>query len=260
MNKQTLNTLVAIRNLVSSLKEVFGNNKPLCLYDRLLSKITPNDKVAAEAQFNIFKEFFNKHKACILNDEPFPPGTKIVLDKGGRIYIDISYMMNKLPPSDQSNIMQHLLTIYAFIEPKGKAMSRLEEVEKKVEDLDIDDSTNEGAFVKDLLLGAKEVVENAPPDNPTAAMASIFSSGLIPKMMSGLQGGVQGGQLDIGKMFATMSTVLGEISKEVGPQIEEVDENETKSDETKIEDKNDGTDENLLKEIEEEQSCIEEVD
>lgn len=228
MNQQTWNTVQAIFNLVSALKAAFPLNKPLCLYDRLLSKITLNDAQAAEAQVSIFKNFYQNHKDEVLNNKPFPLDTRIILDRAEKIRIDLSYLMSKLPPDDQVSIREHLLTIYAIIEPRSMAMVRLQ---KKVDDFNIDDSTNEGAFVKNIFENAKTAV-SGDPDNPQAAMMGIVQ--MLPKMMAGLQGGMQDGKFNPAAMFTTLSAVMGQMGKEMGVEskIEEIEDDEEEKEET----------------------------
>lgn len=47
-------------------------------------------------------------------------------------------------------------------------------------------------------------------DNPTAAMSVLFTN-VVPQLVSGLQNGVNSGQMDMYKLMSTMQTTLGAI-------------------------------------------------
>lgn len=202
MENRKWKALKAIHNLASSLKDAFPKEMPILLYERLLSKIGPNDEVAIDAQINVFNKFFEKYSGEILEGKSLPEGTKIAYNT--KIFIDISSQMSRLDNEETKTINSHLLTIYAILEPKGMALDKLE---KCAQDLPINKETNEGQFLSNIFDSAKSMLGEGSQENPTAAIMGIMQS--FPAILSSLQSGVNNGDLNPQKLFGEMQNTLG---------------------------------------------------
>lgn len=204
MENRKWKALKAIHNLTSSLKDVFPKEMPILLYERLLSKIGPNDEVAINAQIDVFNKFFEQYSEEILEGKQLPEGTKIAYNS--KIYINIASQMSRLNEEEVKTINSHLLTIYAILEPKGMALDKLE---KCTQDLPINKGTNEGKFLSDIFDNAKNMLDGKNQENPTAAIMGIMQS--FPAILNGLQNGVSSGNLDPQKLFGEMHNTLGSL-------------------------------------------------
>ena len=167
MENRKWKAIKAMHNLASSLKEAFPSEMPILLYERLLSKMGPNDEVAINAQISVFNKFFEKHSGEVLEEKELPEGTKIAYND--KIYIDISSQMSRLTREEAATINSHLLTIYAILEPKGRALNKLE---KCAQNLPISKNTNEGKFLSGIFDSAKNLMGEGNQENPTAAIPS----------------------------------------------------------------------------------------
>lgn len=221
MDDNKIQVFEAITSFVNDLWSVFQSGKPtpLALYHRMIKHINSeksengmNDSISG------FVEFFSKHEVNIVDDklESIPRDTIIRYGKSEKVYLEIQkYIYRSNKDIEMRNaIRKHLLTIAAILQPDIK---KFEALESNKGMLGIDDSTTEGKFLSNIMKQAQNSMGDVDTDNPTAAMSVLFTS-VVPQLVSGLQNGVNSGQMDMYKLMSTMQNTLGAIMPAPPPE------------------------------------------
>lgn len=212
-NKKNIDAFGAIVNFVNDLWDVFGKGSvvtPLSLYHRLISKINLSDTEGIQKAVSGFKTFFSSNEVYLVANklENIPRGVVINYGTSDKIVLEIQKFIYQSDPSIKASIRQHLLTISAIIEPDTK---KIEQLEKRLNDLNVDTNTAEGKFISNIMEKAKTGMSSIDTNDPTQAMMAIFQSGVIQEMIGGLQNGVTSGQMDIRTLMSTMQSAIGAI-------------------------------------------------
>lgn len=219
----------AIFSFVSDLWDLFGQNKKvdsLVLYHRLTESTNLSDIDTLNKIISGFRAFLTIYNENILKSEldNIPKGTKIQYGTSDRIYLDIQKFIYKTKKDEESRqaIRDHLLNISCIIEPNSVKIAELEKLSKG--EINVDTSTKEGAFINNIMQKAKAGMKNVETDNPMAAMAGIFQSGVVQDMMTGLQQGVASGDMKMDKLLGTMQSAIGSVLPVPGqtPEEEEI--------------------------------------
>jgi len=202
MNSSDYNLLAfkSISDFVKQLCEIFAKkNHSLKLYEHLLNKTTLSHEKSIKKHIELFKIF------CIANREAIlTKNSKILVQNkveySTRVYIDFSNIFSDSDNETTSVIWKHLLTISALVDPAGKA----KEILKNKTD------SKEANFLSDII---NKVETNVTPgSNPLEAMSSIMSSGVFNDLISGMNTGIQSGDLDLGKLMGTVQTMCASLS------------------------------------------------
>ena len=217
-----------IKNFVEDLWESFGTKKkssPLSLYHRLLTRIQSDDTDAIKKAVNGFAVFFSKFEDYILNQKlnELPRGTNIYYGKSERVYIEIQKFYHQSDKQTKVAIQQHLLAICSVVETDQQ---KSEDLREKLSQLNIDPSSKEGAFIAEIMEEAKNSIGDVNTDNPTQAMMSLFTSGTLQKMMTGLQQGISTGEMNATRLLGTMHQAIGNFI----PKEEKVEELSSEAD------------------------------
>jgi hypothetical protein len=226
-NKKNIDAFGAIINFVNDLWEVFGKGAtvtPLALYHRLVGKINMSDREGIQKVIVGFSDFLKKYDHCLVNTsgESIPKGVIISYGTSERIHLEIQKYLHQSDQATKESIRRHLLTISAILEPNKEKIAQLE---KKISDLNIDTDTKEGQFISNIMQKAKDNMADVNTDDPMQAMTSIFRSGIIQDMVTGLQQGVGNGEMNIQTLLTTMQSALGAIMPMPSQlQVEEVKE------------------------------------
>jgi hypothetical protein len=215
MDEKYIKAFNAVITFVHDIWDVFGNPKkatPLALYRRLIEHIKFADSDAINKVLNGFKEFFSMYEKSILSNnlDSIPRGVVIRYGESKSVYLDIQkyiYQTQK-DPETRAAIRQHLVTISAILDPDSK---KLEELDKRINELNIDLDSKEGEFITGIMHKAKSSMENVDTENPGQAIMGLLSSGVIQEMVSGLQYGVSSGEMDMQKLLGSMQTAIGSI-------------------------------------------------
>lgn len=210
----------AITSFVSDLWSVFQSSKPtpLALYQRMIAHINKeNSSQGKQESINGFIEFFMAHEKNILEDslDAIPRGTIIRYGKSEKVFLEIQKYIHQSSKDVETRaaIRKHLITISTILEPDTK----------KLEALDADNpfhipqNTKEGAFINDILRDAQNSMGDVDTDNPTAAMASLFTT-VVPRLVSGLQEGVGSGEMDMHKLMGVMQQAMASFMPPPPPQ------------------------------------------
>ena len=208
MNSSDYNLLTfkAISTFISELADNFSEkNHSLKLYSRLLNKTTITHENAIKKNIETFRVFCQKNREAITTKN-----SKIFVDPkveySPKVYVDFNVIFKDSDNETKNVIWKHLLTISALVDPASKA----KEILKNNKD------SKEANFLSDIL---NKVEENVKPGaNPLEAVSSIMGSGIFNDLLSGLNGGIQNGDLDLGKLMGTVQQMCstlggGDLSK-----------------------------------------------
>lgn len=209
MDKKTTEIHGAIKEFVSELHSVYSSDKGLALYNRLLQ--SPPTKLGTngiQKHISSFELFFDTYGKAILDGNEIPDGAVISFNKSDKIMIDVTKILRKSDPATQKVIKQHLITIRTMINPSEEEIVKMEAA---VKELGINTSTKEGAFIGSILDDAKSVIGGIEGDDPATAIGSLLGSGIIQKMIGGIQNGMSSGELDMGKLFGAMQGAMGAL-------------------------------------------------
>lgn len=214
MDKKSLEIYKSIQEFVGELAVAYPSDKGVALYNRLLHSPHMNSGFDAIAKhISPFDIFFEKYGEKILDKDEPVDGAKIHYNKSEKIVLDISKYLEKGDKPTRDVIKQHLRTIRIMINPSEDELRKMEE---SVKEMGIDTSSKEGAFIHGILDEAKGAMEGMEGDDPAMAIGSLLSSGIVQKMIGGLQQGMNTGELDMGKLFGTMQTAMGALMKQQG--------------------------------------------
>ncbi len=229
-SKQQREIFNAIVSFVNDLFEVYGTKKkatPLTLYHRLVQNIKIGDGESIQKAISGFTSFLKIHELSLIRNtlENIPQGTLIKYGDSERVCLEIQkyFHQSKKDESTTAIIRQHLLTIGMLINPSKDKIKNLENVQREREQTDasifanIDTSTKEGKFVADILETSKNSMENIDTSDPMKAMMGVYQSGVLQKMMNGIQSGDMNPKA-LGRMMKkTLNTLLPDSDDEDSP-------------------------------------------
>jgi hypothetical protein len=204
----------AICNFISDLSEEYGKrHKPLQLYKRLSSHTQISHDKAIRKHISIFQDFCVANREALTSQEVKKlVSKKIVYSE--RVYIDMEFIFHVADKENSQVIWQHLLIISALIDPAGKAKDILK---KKAEE-ESKNEQNETNFLSEII---SKVEKNVRPDsNPMEAFSSILQSGVANDLMSGMQGGLQSGKLDLKKLLGAVQGIVSNLESQAGEDSE----------------------------------------
>ncbi len=211
----------AIKEFVVDLHTAFNEGvnvaTPLMLFWRLVTttnvSATASEKTkdAVGSLILEFANFLSKYELSITQSRynDIPKGARISFKGSPKIYIDIQQFIHQSDDDTRLVIRQHLLTISTIINPDEQKIKDLEQALTNNLALAVpDDGSPEAAFVNMIAKDAKSALSDVDSDNPTGAMMGIINSGVVTKMISGLQDGVGSGEMDIQKLFQQMQKAV----------------------------------------------------
>ena len=197
--------LIAFKAISEFTKELGGmftstdKNHSLKLYEHLLNKTTLSHDKAIKKHITAYKNFCIANRDAILQKD----STLLVENKvmySTRVYIDFLNIFKEADKDTANIIWKHLLTISALVDPAGKA--------KEILKNNVD--TKEANFLSDII---NKVESNVNPNsNPLEAISSIMSSGVFNDLITGMNSGIQNGDLDLGKLMGTVQTMCSSLS------------------------------------------------
>lgn len=213
MDEKYVKAFNAVVGFVGDLWSVFGSPKkasPLALYRRLIDHIKFTDEEAINKVLCGFRQFLVIYEDAIINNnlDSIPRGTVIKYGEAENIFIEVQKFIyqTKNDPETREAIRQHLITISTILEPNSK---KLEELDKRLSDLNLNLDSKEGEFITGIMHKAKDTMESADINDPTQAIFSLMGSNVIQDMVAGLQHGVSSGEMDIQKLLGSMQTAIG---------------------------------------------------
>lgn len=220
--EREINAFQAIREFSNDLDEMFGRKKKrssLAMYNRLIQKIELDDEASIAKTLSGFHGFFMLNSKYVIETDAIsklPRGTIIKYGISDTICIDIQHFIYEADDETKEVIRQHLLVIYGLLNPESRKVAS-DELEKSINSLNIDESTNEGKFLGNFFKGANETLANTPqPDNPMAAITGLLTSPIFTNLLAGLEQGVKSKTIDPAKMMGGLQSALGGMVAEMG--------------------------------------------
>ncbi len=223
MDDKYIEAFNAVKSFVDEMWETFGDPKKitkLALYRRLIDLIKIDDSESVNKVVSGFKKFVYTYEKEILANEldKIERGSKIKYGNSDNVYLEIQKYIYQADLDVRECIRRHLITISAIIDPKKE---KIEELEKAIDRLDLDDGTVEGKFISDIMHKTKDSMENIDTSNPMTAITGLLNSGIITDMVAGFGSG----NMDLGKLLGTMQTAVNALAppvQQTSPKIEEI--------------------------------------
>lgn len=212
----TLIAFKAISKFVRDLAEEFGKaNLGLQLYNRLIEKTTiAHDKPVAK-HVETFHHFCVSNREGILGQDLLTnPATVQTVVYSEKVNFNIIDVIRGADSESRTVIYRHLLTILALVDPasahEAKTVLRGAAAASSAAALAaIPADSNEGKFLTDIISNVEKTIDPTQMTNPIQAVQSVLSSGVFTDMLGKMQEGMASGQLDIGKLMGTMTSVIG---------------------------------------------------
>lgn len=210
--KNDLIVFKAINNFINQLAEQFGkNHKPLSLYHRLVKQTPVSNTAVIHKHVNIWRQFCIANRDLILNKN-YKDFKETTISYSERVFINLKYVFGLVKDHEILGTMwKHLMYIAALLDPGSRAKDILKE---SMRTTSIKDDSKEAEFINSIISS----VENSDIDasNPMGAISSLMSSGLLGNMMGNMMGNMQNGNLDMGKLFGLVQTMIGSMETQIG--------------------------------------------
>lgn len=203
--------LIAFKAISEFTKELSQNfttkdkNHSLKLYEHLLNKTTLSHDKAIKKHVDVFKTFCIENRDAIKNKNISLLKNKKIY-YSNRVFIDFSSIFKESDKDTTNIIWKHLLTISALVDPAGKAKDVLKN----------SSGTKEGEFLNNIIDKVESSVN--PNSNPLEAISSLMSSGVFNDLITGMNNGIQNGELDLGKLMGTVQTMCSTLSADTGSE------------------------------------------
>jgi hypothetical protein len=201
--------LIAFKAISEFTKELSQNfttkdkNHSLKLYEHLLNKTTLSHDKAIKKHVDAFRIFCIDNRDAIKNKNISLLKNKKVY-YSTRVFIDFSTIFKESDKDTANIIWKHLLTISALVDPAGKAKDILKS----------SSGTKEADFLNNIIDKVESSVN--PNSNPLEAISSIMTSGVFNDLITGMNNGIQNGELDLGKLMGTVQTMCSTLSNDIG--------------------------------------------
>ncbi len=215
----------AIVKFVTSLNECFGaSQKTLQLYCRLLRKTTIVHEDAIKKHIGIFKNFCAQNRDNIINRDINFKQSQIKYSE--RVYINLTPICKKATKDNLNVIWKHLLIISAYLDPESGAKDILKKNKEEKQQVqtessavkhlrkDNESSSKEDKFLDDII-NTVELNVDKDSDNPMEAVNSMMNSGVFNNLMGSMNDGLQGGDLDMGKLLGSVQGMVTSLNDEM---------------------------------------------
>jgi len=219
--EREIKAIESIKEFTVELFDTFGKKKKgsaLQLYNRLLKSIELDDATSIQKIISGFNEFFMFNSSYIIEDDKLdniPRGTIIKYGSSSSICIEIQHYVSESNKEPKEILPQHLLVIYSLLNPKSKEQIT-EKLNKSIESLNIDTSSNEGKLLTNFFATANENLSQIPQtDNPLTAITGLLSSPAFSGLLSNLQNGFKDGNLNENKLLSTLTGAMGSMMSDM---------------------------------------------
>jgi hypothetical protein len=216
MDNSTTLVFKSITSFVNDLHDEFGTKyKSITLYHRLLEKTGLIHTTPILKHIDCFRNFFIKNKdAMESQDVKKLVETKISYSE--RVYIDIKNVLEQCEPDCSVIIWKHLLTIWGLIDPESEAKKTLKEMLKHSD-------SKESDFLNQIITKVEKTVDpnKMNTNNPMDMVSDLMQSGVFNELISGMQGGLSDGSLDINKLMGSVQGMMSKLSPDgkIPPEI-----------------------------------------
>lgn len=209
----------AITTFVNDLYTEFGSkHKSISLYHRLLEKTGIMHTGPVFKHIDCFRTFFNTNKDA-METQDFSKLTETKISYSERVYIDIGVIFNQSDAECTKIIWQHLLTIWGLIDPSSQAKQTLREMLKN----DDGSENKEVDFLSTIIEKVEKAVDPSKMSgsNPMEMVSGLMQSGVFNDLISGMQGGLSDGSLDMSKLMGSVQGMMSKMAPDgqIPPEI-----------------------------------------
>lgn len=188
-----------IHNFISELHNNYGTtNRGLALYHRLLSKTTISHTDVVIKHCNVFKNFCDNNCDALFERDLDKIKEKMIT-YSENVKFNVYDIINK---SDQKDLIwDHLLTIYAVIDPLSKAKQILKERKAS------NNQAKETNFLSDIVEKIEGTID--PNSNPMEAIGSVLQSGVFNDLVTQMGSSLKDGSLDLSSLMGSVQEMMG---------------------------------------------------
>lgn len=209
----------AITGFISELNEEFGaRHKSIALYNRLLEKTGIVHVGPVNKHIDCFRVFFTKNQKAV-EEQKLELFTDSKITYSDRVYVDVSTVIKQSTKDNVKIIWQHLLTIWALIDPTSHARSILNNLNNEANAPNNPNNPNdEDDFLTNIINKVEQTVskEKIDPENPMAAISTLMQSGVMSDLVNGMQKGLSDGSLNVGKLMNSVQSMIGKMGAQGG--------------------------------------------
>lgn len=215
ISNSELITFKAIVSFISELGDMFSSTqRSLKLYVRLIDNITIQCESAMKTNIEVFREFCTENSEAISNKDVSLLNTSTIT-YSKNAFIDMKPIFDASDKETCNAIWAHLLTIYALIEPRGKALSVLRAGNNNTD-------TAETDFLSDIMQKIESNIDVNSTD-PMEGLQSIMSSGIFSDLVTGLSSGMQNGTMNMESMMGSVRKMVQNMGDKAGDNGESVE-------------------------------------
>jgi len=218
--EKSLKIIECITNFISDLNDNFtSRNKPISLYNRLLSRDNTLSLDQVNKHIAVFKSFFQSNPDYIPNKKL---SSNPIIKYSDHVYVNLDKIYKKTVEEDHPIIYNHLLTIYSLVSNNTECLELAVIPSSTEESTTVQDSiksklpsTAEGDFIKsaiDLTSSISEKDMEGMVGNPLEAAAKIMQGDKFSKITSDLTTKIESGEISIEGLLSTAMGMLGGLS------------------------------------------------
>jgi len=207
MDDNTALRFNTICNFIRDLNESFGaRQKSLMLYGHLIEKTGLIHIEPVKRHIQIFQQFTKENDEAIMNrNKKLLKQPRLVYSE--KVAIDLGNIFQICDREEEKVIWTHLLTISAILHPEGRAKQVLKERPQP-------SPPQTDNFLKNIMdkIGEQVQAADGQEANPMQMIGNMMSSGVFNEIFQGLSGGMQDGNLDLGKMMNSMQDLMSNLN------------------------------------------------
>ena len=203
-------TFRAITTFINDLYSEFGGrHKSISLYHRLLEKTGLMHTGPVIKHIDCFRTFFVKNKEA-METQNFEKFVDSKITYSERVYVDMATIFRQSDKECASIIWKHLLTIWGLIDPTSQAKQTLREMMKN----ENGSENKEAHFLSNIIEKVEQSVDPSKMNtsNPMEMVQGLMQSGVFNDLISGMQGGLSDGSLDINKLMGSVQGMMSKLS------------------------------------------------
>ena len=213
------NSVLIFKSITTFINDLFlefeSKHKSIVLYHRLLEKTGIMNTGPIMKHIDCFRTFFLKNvEALETKDSSKFTETKNMYSD--RVYVDISTVLRQTSEDSRKIIWKHLLTIWGLIDPTSIAKQSLKEMMK-------DNGNKEANFLSNIIERVESSVDptKMSGNNPMEMVSGLMQSGVFNDLISGMQGGLEDGSLDMTKLMGSVQGMMSKLSPDgqIPPEI-----------------------------------------
>jgi len=221
MSNKTIFT--SIQKFVEDMNECYGDvNKPLSLYNHLLSLTTLEHEIVVGKHIEIFRNFCNENKTGI-ESKDISKFENIEIKYSDNVYINMEDLFLLADNNNKKVIWKHLLVLSLYlvdgtgakdilVEDSKKKNSFINEIIDDVStklDLPTDENNLNVADVMQQMLASGAITDIFSKVQSEMASGNLDAQGLLQSAQGLMQQGGEGEGVDMNEMMQTVMSSMG---------------------------------------------------